>query len=154
MYSRQRNGPDVGSIAEGVTEPDGGLCRLRFEGGSRDERVLAERDEELLTRLVFPAIAQRDTQTLADIVVLSLSDDLHIGCEIDTAADLQDVDRDMAGWEMDEGRDVARNEFEILVGAEGEGYVRFQVAAVVEAAAFDLPVDCPPAGPCGDDLRR
>src|SRR5512136_2299009 len=97
------------SIPERVAQADRELRRLWLEGGSRNERVLSERDEKLLAWLVFPAEAQRDADALADVVVLRLGDDLHIRREIDAAADLQDVDRDMPRGEVDEGRDIARD---------------------------------------------
>src|SRR5687767_6003128 len=54
------------------------LRRLRDEALVADHRALADGDEELVARRIFPAIARREAEILADVVVLQLQRELHI----------------------------------------------------------------------------
>src|SRR5262245_58366467 len=91
------------SESERVAEADGELCDAGLEPGVGNEARLAERNEELVPRLVFPAIARGEAEAAADVVELRLQQQLHVGGEIDHAVQRQDVDVDIAGGQIDEG---------------------------------------------------
>ncbi len=111
--------------------------------GARDQGALADGGEDLVSWLVFPAVACRETEIAADIVELLLNDELHIRGEIDRHIRLKDVDRDVAGGQIDPGRDVMRREFDEVVITQRHRKIGFEVAAIVETAAFRCPRDDP-----------
>src|SRR5258708_23511909 len=80
---RGRRTPLPSLITERMAEAYDGLRRSWHEFLARDERGLADGGEELLPRLVFPAITQREGESLADIVELQLIDELHVRGEAD-----------------------------------------------------------------------
>src|SRR3954469_5063469 len=71
---------------------------------------LADRDEQLLSRLIFPAIAHREREALADIVELKLIDQLHVRREADDEIGRYLMDLQQSGRKIDIGVDVARDD--------------------------------------------
>src|SRR5258708_40230263 len=62
------------------------------------------------------------------------------------------MDRDITGRKIDEGRDITRCELEELARPKGQREVRFEIIAIVKAAALDLPSHRIGSGGCGLDF--
>src|SRR5688500_2442276 len=90
--------------AEGVAETDGALRHLSHEARVIDKRALADADEELVAGPVLPAVARRETEILADVVILRLQRELHVGIEIDHHVRGRQMDVDLARRQLDEIR--------------------------------------------------
>src|SRR5262245_25362629 len=80
------------SEPESAGEPNGDRCGLEREVSPGNESRLPDRNEELATRPVLPAIAAEKAEALADVIVLGLNRELHVGREIDQAVQRGDVD--------------------------------------------------------------
>ncbi len=79
---------------------------------------LTHGDEQLLARLVLPAIAHGERKSLADIVELHLIDQLHVRREAHDEVGRERVDVQEPGRKVDMGVGVARNDLE--PGAEAD----------------------------------
>src|SRR6185503_15868223 len=74
---RAASASTAGLKAEGVSEADRSLCHLPNDAAVGDERALAQADEQLVPGVILPAIATREREVFADVVVLRLECDLH-----------------------------------------------------------------------------
>ena len=85
---------------------------LRRECRAWNLRGLTERDEDLVARLILPAVAHGQREFLADIVELSLREQLHIRREIDDEVRREEVDVDRTRRKVNGSVDIMRLELE------------------------------------------
>src|SRR6185295_6443101 len=127
--------------AEGFAHAKGNLRCPGDEIRARDRGALPHTEEDFIAGPVFPAIAQREAKTLADVVVLHLEGEVHVGREVQHRVESEKVDVDMAGRETDERAPVSRYQLEIGVRTKGELGAQVERPAVIEAAARDFQIE-------------
>src|SRR5215813_9588726 len=96
-------------------------CRLlEAKIRTRNKRRLADGDQDLAARPELPAIAPQESESLADVVVLGLNRELHVGREINQPVHRVDVDIHIPAGEPDELPVIADIHFEIFAWPESE----------------------------------
>src|ERR1044072_1865617 len=85
-----------------------------------DDRALSHADENLIARLIFPAIAGGETEIVADVVVLRLQRQLHDRGEIDDSVCGGEMDIDLACRQIDEITLIGGGDFKIEAGPENQ----------------------------------
>ena len=90
------------SKSQRVGNAEGRLGRLGQKRRSRDDSGLAKGNQNVAARQEFPAVAREKSRGLADVVVLGLKSDLHIGRKVQIAAQRQNLDVHLARRETDE----------------------------------------------------
>jgi hypothetical protein len=106
-----------------------------------EQSGLTEGDEDFVSGLIFPAIARRYADIAADVVVLQLEGELHIGNEIHDRVDCEHVHTDMPGRQGDERRVIQRDERKIRVRPVCDLQAGMTCIVVIEAAADQLEIN-------------
>src|SRR6266852_5308879 len=99
-----------------MAEPYDGLRDLRRERRAGDQCRLADRNEDLVARLVLPAVAHRQREFLADVVELPLREELHVRREIDDEVRRNEMNVDRPGRKVDGGIDISRPKLKQGIG--------------------------------------